>query len=39
VVFVPTLTAAEPSSNLTAILGTAAQLLGALVTIIVVARN
>ncbi len=39
VVYVPTLTTAEPSSNLTAILGTAAQLLGALITIIVVARN
>jgi protein involved in polysaccharide export with SLBB domain len=39
VVFVPTLTTTEPSNNLTAILGTAAQLLGALVTIIVVARR
>jgi len=39
VVYVPTLTTAEPSNNLTAILGTAAQLLGALITIIVVARN
>ena len=39
VVFVPTRTAQEPSSNLGGILSTAAQLLGALVTIIVVARN
>jgi protein involved in polysaccharide export with SLBB domain len=39
VVFVPTRTAQEPGSNLTAILGTAAQILGALVTIIVVARR
>lgn len=39
VVFVPTRTAQEPSSNITAILSTAAQLLGALVTIIVVARR
>jgi hypothetical protein len=38
-VFVPTLTTAEPANNLTAILGTAAQIIGALVTIIVVARN
>jgi polysaccharide biosynthesis/export protein len=39
VVFVPTLTTTEPANNLTAILGTAAQIIGALVTIIVVARN
>lgn len=39
VVFVPTRTAQEPASNLTAILGTAAQVLGALVTIIVVAKR
>jgi hypothetical protein len=39
VVFVPTRTAQEPGSNITGILGTAAQVLGALVTIIVVARR
>jgi polysaccharide biosynthesis/export protein len=39
VIFVATRTAQEPSSNLAGILGTAAQLLGALVTIIVVARR
>jgi hypothetical protein len=39
VVFVPTRTAQEQPSNLTAILGTAAQVLGALVTIIVVAKR
>lgn len=39
VVFVATRTVQEPSSNLGGILGTAAQLLGALVTIIVVARR
>jgi polysaccharide export outer membrane protein len=39
VVFVPTRTAQEPASNVTGILATAAQLLGALVTIIVVARR
>ena len=39
VVFVPTRTAQEPGSNVTAVLATAAQLLGALVTIIVVARR
>ena len=39
VVFVATRTVQEPGSNLTGILATAAQLLGALVTIIVVARN
>jgi polysaccharide biosynthesis/export protein len=39
VVFVPTRTAQEPASNLTGILGTAAQVLGALVTIIVVAKR
>ncbi len=39
VVFVATRTAQEPASNLTGILATAAQLLGALVTIIVVAKN
>ena len=39
VIFVPTRTAQEPASNLTAILGTAAQVLGALVTIIVVAKR
>ena len=39
VVFVPTRTAQPPSGNLAALLGTAAQLLGALVTIIVVARR
>ena len=39
VVFVPNRTAQEPASNLTGILGTAAQVLGALVTIIVVARR
>jgi protein involved in polysaccharide export with SLBB domain len=38
-VFVSTRTAQPPSSNLTAILGTAAQVLGALVTIIVVAKR
>jgi polysaccharide biosynthesis/export protein len=38
VVFVPTRTTAEQPSNLGAILGTAAQIIGALVTIIVVAR-
>jgi polysaccharide export outer membrane protein len=39
VIFVPTRTAQEAGSNLTAILGTAAQVLGALVTIIVVAKR
>jgi polysaccharide biosynthesis/export protein len=39
VVFVPARTAQESPSNLTGILGTAAQVLGALVTIIVVARR
>jgi protein involved in polysaccharide export with SLBB domain len=39
VVYVGTRTVQEPSSNLPTILSTAAQLLGALVTIIVVARN
>ncbi|HUR95874.1 MAG TPA: SLBB domain-containing protein [Gemmatimonadales bacterium] len=39
VVFVATRTAQEPTSSLAGILSTAAQLLGALVTIIVVARN
>jgi polysaccharide biosynthesis/export protein len=39
VVFVPTKTAQEPGSNLVGIIGTAAQLLGALVTLIVVARQ
>jgi protein involved in polysaccharide export with SLBB domain len=39
VVFVPTRTVQEPSSNLASILGTAAQVMGALVTIIVVARR
>jgi protein involved in polysaccharide export with SLBB domain len=39
VVFVGTRTAQEPASNLPTILATAAQLLGALVTIIGVARN
>jgi hypothetical protein len=39
VVFVANRTAQEPASNITGILATAAQLLGALVTIIVVARN
>ena len=38
-VFVPTRTEQEPPSNATGILGTAAQVLGALVTIIVVARR
>jgi hypothetical protein len=39
VVFVPTRTAQEPSSNLTSILATAAQVLTALVTVILVARK
>ena len=39
VVFVTTRTVQEPSSNLGGILATAAQLIGALVTIIVVARR
>jgi polysaccharide export outer membrane protein len=39
VVFVPTRTAQEPASNITSILATAAQVVGALVTIIVVARR
>ena len=39
VVFVPTRAAQEPGSNLVGIIGTAAQLLGALVTLIVVARQ
>ena len=39
VVFVPLRTVPPPGSNLTGILGTAAQILGALVTIIVVARR
>jgi protein involved in polysaccharide export with SLBB domain len=38
-VYVPTRVEGEPASNTTAILATAAQLLGALVTIIVVARR
>ena len=38
-VYVPTRVEGEPASNATAILATAAQLLGALVTIIVVARQ
>jgi protein involved in polysaccharide export with SLBB domain len=39
VVFVPTRTAQEPGSNVIGVIGTAAQLLGALVTLIVVARQ
>jgi protein involved in polysaccharide export with SLBB domain len=39
VVFVPAKTAQEPGSNVVGIIGTAAQLLGALVTLIVVARQ
>jgi protein involved in polysaccharide export with SLBB domain len=39
VVFVPTRTAQEPASNVIGIVGTAAQLLGALVTLIVVAKR
>jgi hypothetical protein len=39
VVFVPTRQAQEPGSNVVGIIGTAAQLLGALVTLIVVARQ
>jgi len=39
VVFVPARTAQEPGSNVIGIIGTAAQLLGALVTLIVVARR
>jgi protein involved in polysaccharide export with SLBB domain len=39
IVFVPTRSAQEPGSNLTSVLGTAAQLLGALITLIVVARQ
>jgi len=39
VVFVPARTAQEPGSNIVGIVGTAAQLLGALVTLIVVARR
>ena len=39
VVFVPTRTVQEQPSNVTAVLGTAAQVLGALVTIIVVAKR
>jgi polysaccharide biosynthesis/export protein len=39
VVFVPTRTAQEPGSNVLAAIGTAAQLLGTLVTLIVVARR
>ena len=39
VIFVPTRTVQETPSNITGIIATAAQLLGALVTIIVVARN
>jgi protein involved in polysaccharide export with SLBB domain len=39
VVFVPARTAQEPGSNVVGIIGTAAQLLGALVTLIVVARQ
>jgi polysaccharide export outer membrane protein len=39
VVFVPTRTAQEQGSNIVGIVGTAAQLLGALVTLIVVARQ
>lgn len=39
VVFVPGKTAQEPGSNVVGIIGTAAQLLGALVTLIVVARR
>ena len=39
VVFVPAKTAQEPGSNVVGIIGTAAQLLGALVTLIVVARR
>ncbi|MEP6687580.1 MAG: SLBB domain-containing protein [Gemmatimonadales bacterium] len=39
VVFVPTRTAQEPGSNIVGVIGTAAQLLGALVTLIVVARR
>jgi protein involved in polysaccharide export with SLBB domain len=39
VVFVPTRTAQEPGSNVIGVIGTAAQLLGALVTLIVVARR
>jgi protein involved in polysaccharide export with SLBB domain len=39
VVFVPTRTAPEPGSNVLAAIGTAAQLLGTLVTLIVVARR
>jgi protein involved in polysaccharide export with SLBB domain len=39
VVFVPAKVAQEPGSNVVGIIGTAAQLLGALVTLIVVARQ
>jgi len=39
VVFIPARTAQEPGSNIVGIVGTAAQLLGALVTLIVVARR
>jgi hypothetical protein len=39
VVYVSARTVQEPPSNLTGILGTAAQVLGALVTIIVVAKR
>jgi polysaccharide export outer membrane protein len=39
VVFVPTRTAQEQGSNIVGIVGTAAQLIGALVTLIVVARR
>jgi protein involved in polysaccharide export with SLBB domain len=39
VVFVPTRTTPEPGSNVLAAIGTAAQLLGTLVTLIVVARR
>jgi polysaccharide biosynthesis/export protein len=39
VVFVPTRTAQEPGSNVVGVIGTAAQVLGALVTLIVVARQ
>jgi hypothetical protein len=38
-VYVPVRIEQEPGSNVTAVLATAAQLLGALVTIIVVARQ
>jgi hypothetical protein len=39
VVYVPTRTAQEPGSNVVGLLSTAAQLLGTLITIIVVSRR